>query len=62
MNKINKKDRDRAMRGPSLDEDIASAARVAELKEQAKLKNRPAGPGQLAALADHFGTQLKKLK
>lgn len=62
MNKVNKKDRDRARRGPSLEEDIATAARIAELKEQAKIKGAPAGPGQLAALADHFGTQLKKLK
>lgn len=62
MNKVDKKDRDRARRGPSLDEDIATAARINELKETAKLKNAPAGPGQLAALADHFGTSLKRLK
>lgn len=62
MNKVNKKDRDRARRGPSLEEDIATAARIAELKELAKQKNAPAGPGQLAALADHFGTKLKRLK
>lgn len=62
MNKVNKKDRDRARRVPSLEEDIASAARVAELKEQAKRKNAPPAPGQLAALANHFGTSLKKLK
>lgn len=62
MNKVNKKDRDRARRGPSLEEDIATAARVAELKEQAKIKNAPAGIGQLAALADKWGTNLKPLK
>jgi hypothetical protein len=58
----NKKQTERARRVPSLDEDIATAARIAELKETAKLKNAPAGLGQLAALADHFGTDLKKLK
>lgn len=62
MNKIDKKQRDRARRGPSLEEDIASAARIAELKETAKLKNAAPGSGQLAALADHFGTNLKRLK
>lgn len=62
MNKIDKKQRDRARRGPSLEEDLATAARIAELKETAKQKSAPAGPGQLAALADHFGTRLKKLK
>lgn len=62
MNKVDKKQRDRAKRSPSLEEDIASAARKAELKEQAKIKGAPAGPGQLAALADHFGTKLKRLK
>jgi hypothetical protein len=62
MNKIDKKQRDRARRGPSLEEDVATAARVAELKETAKLKNAPPGPGQLAALAAKFGTTLKRLK
>lgn len=62
MNKINKRDRDRARRTPSLEDDVAAEARRNELKEQAKLKNAPAGPGQLAALADKWNTNLKKLK
>lgn len=61
MNKVNKKDRDRARRVPSLEADLAAEARRRELKEVAKVKNGAPGAGQLAALADKWGAKLKPL-
>jgi hypothetical protein len=49
-------------RQPSIEQDKAAEARKAELVARAKLKNAAPGAGQLAALADKWGTNLKRLK